>query len=79
MEGAFKAEYYSTEPGLYVTAGIIKGNGTTLNEDSKNRINDFIMFSECGIIRMHAELEGVESSVSVGTVRLEAIMPLFLQ
>lgn len=71
MEGAFKAEYYSTEPGLYVTAGIIKGNGTTLNEDSKNRINDFIMFSECGIIRMHAELEGVESSVSVGTVRLE--------
>ncbi len=73
MEKIFKSEFYSIENDLEVTAeAFAEGSEKVLTADAQSRLADFIMLSDCGIVRMSPQLEGVvESSVSVGVVRLE--------
>lgn len=73
MQDIFKNEYRSIENDLEAIATPCDAKAEkVLKADAQKRLVDFITLSECGIVRMSPQLEGVvESSVSLGVVRLE--------
>ena len=68
----FSDEYYFTDPNITINCEIADiVNDTVIDKMSKQRIFDFITFSDSGVVRMDTEFpEYVESSVSTGVVKL---------
>lgn len=64
-----KAEYRMTDGKISVVSECISFDGLAYTENSKNRILDYIYFSDSGIQRMNFDFKNlVESSVSLGVI-----------
>lgn len=69
---AVTREYRFSDPGIAVVCEAAGGEGEALTVSSRDRLLRYLYFTRSGIVRMNPEFpDTVESSVSLGVVRLE--------